>query len=50
MEVNLYLESTIKSPRESEGIIGFVIEVQTKGEPATRFRGTKEKSIVIKSG
>lgn len=36
MDVNLYLESSIKSPRESEGIIGFVIEVPTTGEPATK--------------
>nr|DAY81009.1 MAG TPA: ribonuclease HI [Caudoviricetes sp.] len=52
MEVNLYLESTIKSPRESEGIIGFVIEVQTKGEPATksqfyRVNATKNQSQLM---
>lgn len=47
MEVNLYLESTIKSPRESEGIIGFVIEVPTKGEPETKsqfYRVTANKN------
>lgn len=36
MDVNLYLASTIKSPKASDGIIGFVIEVPTKGEPATK--------------
>ena len=47
MDVNLYLESTIKSPRESEGIIGFVIEVPTKGDPATKsqfYRVTANKN------
>ena len=47
MDVNLYLESTIKSPRESEGIIGFVIEVLTNGEPATKsqfYRVTANKN------
>lgn len=47
MDVNLYLESSIKSPRESEGIIGFVIEVPTKGEPATKsqfYRVTANKN------
>lgn len=47
MDVNLYLESSIKSPRESEGIIGFVIEVPTIGEPATKsqfYRVTANKN------
>lgn len=47
MDVNLYLESSIKSPRESEGIIGFVIEVPTTGEPATKsqfYRVTANKN------
>ena len=47
MDVNLYLESTIKSPRESEGFIGVVIEVPTKGEPATKsqfYRVTANKN------
>lgn len=47
MDVNIYLESSIKSPRESEGIIGFVIEVPTKGDPATKsqfYRVTANKN------
>lgn len=47
MDVNLYLASTIKSPKASDGIIGFVIEVPTKGEPATKsqfYRVTANKN------
>lgn len=47
MDVNIYIESSIKSPRESEGIIGFVIEVPTKGDPATKsqfYRVTANKN------
>ena len=47
MDVNLYLESTIRSPQASDGIIGFVIEVPTKGEPATKsqfYRVTANKN------
>lgn len=36
MEVNLYLISTVKTPKPSDGIIGFVIEIPTSGEPATK--------------
>lgn len=46
-DVNLYLESTIRSPQASDGIIGFVIEVPTKGEPATKsqfYRVTANKN------
>lgn len=35
MEVKIYLESTIKSPRESAGVIGYVVEVPTSKGPAT---------------
>ena len=35
MEVNIYLESTIKTPRESTGTIGYVVEVLTSQGPAT---------------
>lgn len=47
MDVNLHLESTIRSPQASDGIIGFVIEVPTKGEPATKsqfYRVTANKN------
>ena len=47
MDVNPYLESTIRSPQASDGIIGFVIEVPTKGEPATKsqfYRVTANKN------
>lgn len=47
MDVNIYLESTIRSPQASDGIIGFVIEVPTKGEPATKsqfYRVTANKN------
>lgn len=53
MEVNLYLESTIKSPQASEGIIGFVIEVPiTEKESATksqfyRVNATKNQSQLM---
>ena len=52
MDVNLYLASTIKSPKASDGIIGFVIEVPTKGEPATksqfyRVNTTKNQSQLM---
>lgn len=35
MHVKIYLESTIKSPRESTGVIGYVVEVPTSKGPAT---------------
>lgn len=35
MVVNLYLETTIRSPRETEGMIGYVIEAPTNKGPAT---------------
>lgn len=48
MDVNLYLESTIKSPQASDGIIGFVIEVPiTEKESATKsqfYRVTANKN------
>ena len=52
MDVNLYLISTIKTPKPSDGIIGFVIEVPTKGESATksqfyRVNTTKNQSQIM---
>ena len=53
MDVNLYLESTIKSPQASDGIIGFVIEVPiTEKESATksqfyRVNATKNQSQLM---
>lgn len=52
MEVNLYLISTIKTPKPSDGIIGFVIEIPTSGEPATksqfyRVNTTKNQSQIM---
>lgn len=52
MDVNLYLISTIKTPKPSDGIIGFVIEIPTSGEPATksqfyRVNTTKNQSQIM---
>lgn len=52
MDVNLYLASTIKSPKASDGIIGFVIEIPTSGDPATksqfyRVNSTKNQSQIM---
>lgn len=52
MDVNLYLISTIKTPKPSDGIIGFVIEIPTSGEPATksqfyRVNSTKNQSQIM---
>ena len=33
--VNIYLESTISSPKESTGVVGYVVEVPTSKGPAT---------------
>jgi ribonuclease HI len=48
VDVNLYLESTIRSPQASDGIIGFVIEVPiTEEESATKsqfYRVTANKN------
>lgn len=52
MDVNLYLISTVKTPKPSDGIIGFVIEIPTSGEPATksqfyRVNSTKNQSQIM---
>lgn len=52
MDVNIYLISTIKTPKPSDGIIGFVIEIPTSGEPATksqfyRVNTTKNQSQIM---
>lgn len=52
MDVNLYLMSTVKTPKPSDGIIGFVIEIPTSGEPATksqfyRVNTTKNQSQLM---
>ena len=52
MDVNLYLISTVKTPKPSDGIIGFVIEIPTSGEPATksqfyRVNTTKNQSQIM---
>lgn len=52
MDVNIYLETTIKSPRESIGTIGYVVEVPTSKGPATfsnfhRIVATKNQAQIM---
>lgn len=52
VEVNIYMASTITTPRESTGVIGYVVEVPTSKGPATfsnfhRITATKNQAQIM---